>query len=99
MTDKEFARNVWDSVNVLSAFIKKGSAAILEPQDKCTVDDIYLNAVIGVCIQLITSVFKKEESDNVLIPEPLLDEILAEIKNRILEASSGVIHVKVPKDK
>ena len=98
MTEQEFTRNVWDSVNVLSAFIKKGSAAILEPQDKCTVDDIYLNAVIGVCIQLIASVFK-EESDNVLIPEPLLDEILAEIKNRILEASSGVIHVKVPKDK
>lgn len=99
MTEQEFARDLVASVDVLSKFIHEGSKAIITEEDTCTLDSVKINATIGVCAQLIVSAFRQGNSDVVMIPQPILEQIVQEIPERILEASSGTIHVKIPKDK
>ena len=99
MTEQKFASDLVASGNVLSQFIHEGSKAIITEEDKCTVQDIKISATIGVCAHLIVAAFKQEDSNVCMLPQPILDDILVAIKDRILEASSGTIHVKIPKDK
>lgn len=99
MTEQEFSRDLVASGDVLSKFIHEGSKAIITEEDKCTVLDIKISATVGMCAQLIVAAFKQEDSNVAMLPQPILDDMLASIKDRILEASSGTIHVKLHKDK
>lgn len=97
MTEQEFARDLAASGDVLSKFILEGSKAIRKKEDECTVQDIRLNTTISVCAQLIVSAFKEEGSNIAMLPQPILDEILVAIKDRILESASGTIRLEIRK--
>ena len=97
MTEQEFARDLAASGEVLSKFILEGSKAVITKEDKCTVQDVRINTTIGVCSQLIVAAFKDEDSNIAMLPQPILDEMLVAIKDRILESASGTIQVEIRK--